>query len=427
MRKEDNELLCRLGPDTPMGQVFRRYWTPIALARQVDRADSDPVRVRFCGEDYVLFRDTDGRLGLLDELCPHRGASLALGRVEQCGIRCIYHGWKYDVEGRLLDSPNFPNPAYQAKFRARTYPCQEAGGLIWGYFGPAEVMPALPDFAFMDAPATHRNIERIDLNCNYLQLLEGGMDSSHVGILHSDMARPGWQTNSVTRNTDVLNPGALAVDDNAPTLSIETTEFGFHYAAIRKGNNGVESARIVPFIFPSTRVIPAQARVATLFEVPLDDEHTSTYIIVHGNVPYERAHHRSLSGIGDPKLYSEQDFQWRGTWGNRFGQDRATMKERWAGFHGLEQEDAAVSLSMGPIFDRTREHLVPADAAIVHLRRLLLTTARDLAAGKEPPPLPNIKKIGGVADTDLAPGGRWQDLVPHHYARRNAALVELAD
>jgi phenylpropionate dioxygenase-like ring-hydroxylating dioxygenase large terminal subunit len=218
------------------------------------------------------------------------------------------------VEGRLPDSPNYPNPAYQAKFRARTYPCQEAGGLIWGYFGPAEVMPALPDFAFMDAAATHRNIERIDLNCNYLQLLEVGMDSSHVGILHSDVARPGWQTNSVTRNADVLNPGALAVDDNAPTLSIETTEFGFHYAAIRRGKNGVERARIVL-----------------------------------------------------------------------------------------------------------------ADAAIVQLRRLLLTTVRDLAAGKEPPQLPNMKKIAGVAGTDLAPGGRWQDLVPHHYARRNAALVELAD
>jgi len=423
MRNDENELLTRVGPETPMGQGFRRYWTPIALASQVDRPDSDPARVRFCGENYVLFRDTEGRLGLLDEQCPHRGASLALGRVEQCGIRCIYHGWKFDVEGRLLDSPNYPNPDYRAKFRAPTYPVEERGGLIWGYFGPRATIPPLPDFGFMEAPATHRNIERIDLNCNYLQLLEGGMDSSHVGILHSDQARPGWHTNNVTRNTDALNPGALAVDDNAPTLAIETTDFGFHYAAIRTGPNGVPSVRIVPFVLPSTRVIPAQARVATLFEVPLDDEHTSTYIIVHGAVPYERTHHRSLSGIGDPNLYSERDFKWRGNWENRFGQDRTTMKERWGGFGGLEQEDAAVSLSMGPIFDRTREHLVPADAAVMYTRRLLMTMARDMAAGTEPPRLPAMAQIAGVPDTDLAPGARWQDLAPHHRARD----TELAD
>lgn len=427
MRKEDNELLCRVGPETPMGQVFRHYWTPIALASQVDRPDSDPVRARFCGENYVLFRDTEGKLGLFDELCPHRGASLALARVEECGIRCIYHGWKFAVDGRLLDSPNHPNPAYRAKFRAQTYPCHEAGGLIWGYFGPRDTVPPLPDFAFLEAPATHRNIERIDLHCNYLQLLEGGMDSSHVGILHSDQARPGWQRNSFTPNLDRLNPGALAVDDNAPTLSIETTDFGFHYAAIRKAANGGQSVRIVPFILPSARIIPAQARIATIFEVPLDDENTSTYIIVHGNAPYARAHHRSLSGIGDPNLYSERDFKWRGTWQNRFGQDRATMKERWGGFAGLEQEDAAVSLSMGPIFDRTREHLVPTDAAVVHTRRLLLSLAHAVTAGKAPPRLPALALISGAADTELAPGAAWQDLVPHHGARRDdllAAAVE---
>jgi phthalate 4,5-dioxygenase len=427
MRKEDNELLCRVGPETPMGQVLRRYWTPIALAGQVDHIDGDPVRVRFCGENFVLFRDSAGRLGLLDELCPHRGVSLALGRVEGCGIRCLYHGWKFDVEGHLLESPNYPNPAYHARFRAASYPCREGGGLIWGYFGPLAHVPSFPDFPFIDAPSSHCNIERVDINCNYLQLLEGGLDSSHVGILHSDQARPGWQTNSFTPNSDALNPGALAVDDNAPTLSIETTDFGFHYAATRKQPDGGDSVRVVPFIMPFTRVIPAQARVATLFEVPLDDENTSTYIIVHGNAPYDRAHHRSLSGIGDPRLYSERDFRWRATWENRFGQDRTTMKEHWGGFRGLEQEDAAVALSMGPIFDRTREHLVPADAAIVHMRRLLLTAARGIVEGVEPPRLPSVARIKGVADTYLAPGARWQDLVPHHNSRLEAALTDIVD
>ena len=428
MRKQDNELLCRVGRDTPMGQVFRRYWTPIALAKQLEKPDGDPIRARFAGENFVLFRDSKSRLGLLDEHCPHRGASLALGRVEDCGIRCLYHGWKFDVDGNLLDAPNYQSANFKAKLKAPAYPVREGGGLIWGYFGPKEKQPSFPDFGFIDAPETHRNIERIDLNANYLQLLEGGMDSSHVGILHVDQARPGWWNNGGERNTDALNPGALASDDNAPSLSVETTDFGFHYAAIRKGPNGMQSVRIVPFIMPSTRVIPAQARVATLFEVPLDDDNTSTYIIVHSDRPYAREHHRSISGIGDPKLYSEDDFKWRGTWANRFGQDRATMGKSWGGFVGLEQEDAAVSLSMGPIVDRTKEHLVPADAAVIHTRRVLLTAARDVAAGKEPPALPSMARITGIADTDLPAGTKWQSLVPHHLARRdNAPLAELVE
>src|SRR5262249_30654762 len=157
---------------------------------------------------------------------------------------------------------------YRAKFRAPVYPVREAGGLIWGYFGPKDAVPSFPDYAFMDAPPTHRNIERVDVACNYLQLLEGGLDSSHVGILHADVAKPNWWSNSGERNLDKLNPGALASDDDAPELDIESTEFGFHYAAVRKLDNGGDSVRIVPFILPNARVIPAQLRVATLFEVP---------------------------------------------------------------------------------------------------------------------------------------------------------------
>ena len=426
MRKEDNETLCRVGPGTPMGLLFRGYWTPIAIASQVVGNNSDPVRARFCGEDYVIFRDSAGQLGLLDELCPHRQASLALGRVEGGGIRCLYHGWKFSAAGTLLECPNHPAAVAQGRLRARSYPVREAGGLIWGYFGAPEAEPPFPDFAFIDAPASHRNIERIDINCSYLQLLEGGLDSSHVGILHTDQARPGWQSNSFTPNQDALNPGALHSDDNAPTLSIETTDFGFHYAAFRKTPSGATSVRIVPYIFPSTRVIPAQARVATLFEVPLDDENTSTYIIVHANGPYTRAHHRSVSGIGEAPFYSESDFKWRATWENRFGQKRETMAQSWSGFVGLEQEDAAVSLSMGPIVDRTREHLVPADAAVVHCRRLMLQVARDCAAGKPAPRLPSMRHVAGIADTDLPDGTPWQSLAPAHTARPGAELADLS-
>ena len=428
MLKEDNDMICRIGPGTPMGGVFRRYWTPIALATQVAAPDGAPARVQFAGESYVLFRDSDGRLGLLDELCAHRGASLVLGRNEECGLRCLYHGWKYDVEGNVLDMLNVENPGALAKFQTPSYPVREAGGLIWGYFGPADKEPAFPDYAFIDAPASNRNIERIDLNCNYLQLLEGGMDSSHVGILHKDQAQPEWFRNSVRTNDDPFNPGALATDDNAPALSIETTDFGFHYAAIRKLPNGCDSVRIVPFIMPSARVIPAHARVATLFEVPLDDENTSTYIIIHSPHEIKKGPYREISGIGESGLYSEDSFKWLGAWENRFGQDRDSTDRHWGGFRGIEQEDAAMALSMGPIFDRTKEHLVPADAAIVHTRRVLLTAARAVEAGDDPIPLPSVANVTGIADTDLAPGTPWQSLVPNHPAdHREMALAELPE
>ncbi len=425
MRKEDNELLVRVGPGTAMGKVFRSYWTPIADAKQLRGNDCDPLRVRFCGEDYVAFRDTDGKLGLLDELCPHRGASLALGRVEECGIRCLYHGWKFATDGTLLDTPNHPDPAFRKHFKGTSYPIREAGGLIWGYFGPAEKEPPLPDYAFMHYPVEGMYVFRVDLNCNYLQLLEGGLDSSHVGILHADFARPGWNKGSFTPSDDPNNPGGLAVDDNAPSLSIETTTFGFHYAAIRKGAKGGQSIRIVPFIMPSARIIPAPERMATLFEVPIDDEHTSTYLVAYGPHSADRAKNLYMSGLDDPAFYSETDRKWNASRDNRFGQDRAKMKskESWSGFRGFEPEDGAMALSMGPIFDRSNEHLVPADGAVVHARRILLDAARRVAGGDDPLPLPDLSKVVAIADTEIGQTERWQDLAPHHVADRQRAIA----
>jgi len=416
MRREDNEMLCRVGPGTPMGKVFRAYWNPIADAKQLTEPDGDPVRIRFCGEDFVAFRDTGGKLGLLDEFCSHRGASLALGRNEAGGLRCIYHGWKYDVSGALLEAPNNPDPDFCSGFRAAAYPGREAGGLIWGYFGAADKEPAFPHFAFFDPPEDNLYVVRVDLNCNYTQLLEGGLDSSHVGILHADMANPGWASGNFQRNTDANNPGGLAVADDAPMLSIETTNFGFHYAAIRKGENGNQSVRIVPFIMPSARIIPAEVRTATLFEVPRDDENTSTYLVAFGEFTGDRPRQLKQSGLDDPRLWSEDDFRWRGTWENRFGQDRSRMKESWSGFKGLEPEDAAVALSMGPIYDRTREHLVPADAAVVHLRRLLLEAAQAMEAGEDAPPLPDLTKVCAVVDTEIAACADWRALAPDNIA-----------
>ena len=170
MRREENELICRVGPGTPMGAVFRRYWTPIADAKQLADNDGDPLRVRYCGEDYVAFRDSDGKLGLLDELCPHRGTSLALGRNEEGGLRCIYHGWKFAADGALLDAPNHPDPNFCAHFKANSYPVREAGGLIWGYFGPEDKQRFRLEIAVPPGPVSKQDV--LALRRVYRQLQE---------------------------------------------------------------------------------------------------------------------------------------------------------------------------------------------------------------------------------------------------------------
>src|SRR5262245_50366214 len=183
LSREDNDRLCRIGPGTSMGDVFRRYWLPVCVSTQIAKPDSDPLRVSLLGEHLVVFRDSAGKVGVLDELCPHRGASLALGRVEECGIRCLYHGWKFAVDGTIIDTPNNRDESFKKRVKAIAYPVREEGGLVWTYLGPAAKIPVFTRYAFMDAADENRTILRVNVKANYLQLLEGGFDSSHVGIL----------------------------------------------------------------------------------------------------------------------------------------------------------------------------------------------------------------------------------------------------
>src|SRR5260221_875326 len=227
--RSDNERICRVGAGTPMGEVFRRYWLPVCVSTQIARPDSEPLRVSLLGERLVAYRDTNGKVGVLEELCPHRGASLAIGRVEECGIRCLYHGWKFAVDGTILDTPNNHDEGFKKRVKATAYPVREEGGLVWTCLGRTEAIPAFTRYAFIDAADEHRIILRVNTKANYLQLLEGGFDSSHVGILHSNVPRPGWIENAVSQSTDETNPTALAVHDNAPTLDPEKTDFGFDY------------------------------------------------------------------------------------------------------------------------------------------------------------------------------------------------------
>jgi phenylpropionate dioxygenase-like ring-hydroxylating dioxygenase large terminal subunit len=415
LTEEENEALCRVGPGTPMGKVLRRYWTPAFQLGDLPEPDCPPIRVTILGENFVAFRDTEGKLGFLDELCCHRGASLTLGRVEDCGIRCLYHGWKFSVAGAVLETPNNSDPKYRARVKAPAFPVHEEGGMVWAYVGPQELQPEFSRYAFMEADPAHRVVLRINVACSYLQLVEGGEDSSHVGVLHTNMARPGWKDNEFEPNPDVVNPAALSSNDLEPALKMEETAFGFQYVALRKvGKAGVKNARVVPFIVPYGRVIPAPAFLFTVLEVPEDDTHTSTYIIVHGRAPVTEEQIVELLGLDDTRYYDRKTCTFTATRADAFGQDRERMKENWTGLRGVEVEDAAIALSQGPFYDRSKEHLVPADQAVMRVRRVLLDSVKRVMDNK--PPVGVGVDLRGVSacDAELPDGTPWQDLLPSH-------------
>lgn len=421
----ENDRLCRVGPNTPMGNVMRRYWTPACLSSQLPGPDSDPVSVRLFGQDFIAFRDSNGKVGVLNEYCMHRGVSLLTGRVADGGIRCLYHGWKYCVDGTIAETPNLPDPRFRERQKAPAYPVREAGGIVWTYLGPAEKEPPFRHFAFMDAKESHRTIFRIDQHANYLQLVEQGSDSSHVGVLHSNTARPTWMTGDFTKNPDLLNPAADLGHDLAPSLEIENTEFGMHYAAFRKHPENVagkRQVRVYPYVMPTIRFIPSPKTMSTVFEIPMDDEHTSTYIVVEGVEPLNRPYLAKMLGLDDPKFWNEKTFKFTAPKSERFYQDRERMRNDWSGYPGIAIEDAIMAVTAGPIADRTMEHLVPADAAVVRIRRLLLESAQRVEKGGDPIGT-DYKDVSALAapTVEIKDGDRWQDLVPQHVRPAQAA------
>lgn len=393
LSREENELLCRVGPDTLMGKTMRRYWIPALLGTEVV-AGGDPKRVRLLGEDLVAFRDQDGNVGLLDESCPHRGASLALARAEGCGLRCLYHGWLIAADGRVLETPPEPDElGFKDKIRAPSYPVREAGGLIWAYLGPRGTEPPLSEFEFCTLPLDHVQIMKVRAECNYAQVIEGVIDSAHSNYLHSDSIKPAKNETSVYNDE-------LKVDrpsnDGKPRIELKNTNYGFRYAAIRTPTVDPQTrkyVRVTLWMAPFYGMFPAPKGWGNMQAmVPIDDEHTMFYYFKYrydAPIPEaERIAHESWSGfrmgvdIVDPVGYFK-----RQTRENNWLQDRARMQrgETWTGIAGVNVEDIAVEESMGPIFDRTKEHLGTSDIAVIRMRRLLIDSARALAERGEAP------------------------------------------
>ena len=401
LARQDNELLTRTNRGTPMGALMRRYWIPALLSWELPNADSDPLRVRLLGEDMVAFRDTNGRVGMIQNNCPHRGASLFFGRNEEAGIRCVYHGWKFDITGECVDMPNHhfgltsepaesdsrpaePSGAWnQSKVHATAYPCAERGGIIWVYMGPAESRPELPDLEWATVPHDHRYISKRIQETNYAQAMEGGIDSSHVSFLHKD--------------TGGRRPGSTAskylASDGAPKFEVVDTPYGFVIGARRQAEQEAYYWRITQWLFPFFSMIPPNGGgpISGHAWVPIDDEHCFTYSMTwHPQRPLTQSEVDWIAnGKGVHALKMPGTFRPVRNVTNDYMIDRALQRSgtSFTGITGISEQDTAVQESMGAIYARTQEHLGAADAAIIQMRRRLMRAAQELEQGIEPPAL----------------------------------------
>ena len=377
LKQEDNELITRVGPGTPMGNLMREYWVPAMLSSELPRPDSDPVRVLLLGEQLIAFRDTNGNVGLIQNNCPHRGASLFFGRNEEAGLRCVYHGWKFDVEGNCIDMPNEPAESdFKHKVKAVAYPTQERGGIVWTYMGSRKQPPPMPDLeanALDGATATAFQLEG-----NWLQILEGDIDTTHVGFLHYGGLRPEDQP-----------PGTFSeyqLRQKPAHFEVIDTPGGVAYGARRPGPSGEHYWRIAQFCMPFYTFTPPGVlgiKKNNGARVPMDDYHTMNFFMNVGG-------RRPGTGVTGPVVFPEyrpDSSDWYGRKrfvpdsSNDFNIDRQLQRTGvggggYSGIRELLMQDAAMTTSMGPIFDRTKEHLGSADAMVIQVRRRLLNALK---------------------------------------------------
>ena len=384
---EDNELLCRVEGDAPMGQLMRRQWLAICLVEQVSQPDGTPIKARILGEDLVVFRDTLGRVGVMDEYCPHRKVSLVYGRNEDCGLRCLYHGWKMDVVGNVVDMASEPQGSgLVQKVKHKAYPVKEWAGFVWAYMGPPEHQPEFVPPPWAPHEHTRLAVARIIIPCNWAQILEGQIDSAHSSSLHSSDMVPARVDGAKATDTQWLRPST----DKSPRMQVERTPYGFRYAAIRRPIKDAQThdyIRSTVFVAPSSALIPPndQYNVANM-NVPVDDHHTAFHFMAWGaseTTPDSASWRAFLHAEVGPDL--DDQFHPKRTHSNFFGQDRAAMKAgNFTGILGIPNQDMAMWVSMGPIADRTNDRLGASDMAIVEFRQCMLKALRDFMSGALP-------------------------------------------
>ena len=382
---QENDLLCRVEGAAPMGQLMRRHWIPVCLAEEVAEADGAPVHAKILGEDLVVFRDSDGNVGVLDEHCPHRRASLVMGRNEEGGLRCLYHGWKMDVKGNVLEMASEPaSSGLCAKVKHTAYPARDWGGFVWAYMGPEESMPAFEPPAFAATPQTRVSIVKVQVACNWAQILEGAIDSAHSSSLHSTDMPPARVDGAKATETVWPRPST----DKAPRLQVQQTPFGFRYAAIRRPivNSATHDyIRITLFQAPfSVHIPPNNLYNLSILHIPQDDCNTYFYFVAwsEAGAGIDQESWRKFCGA---QVGVDLDGKYRKIRNrdNNYLQDRKAMKlGDFTGIRGIPMQDMAMWETMGAIADRSRERLGASDLAIVEFRRIMVEAARQFAAGK---------------------------------------------
>jgi nitrite reductase/ring-hydroxylating ferredoxin subunit len=402
LSREDNELLCSVGTSTPVGALLRQYWIPALMSSELPERDGAPVRVRLLGENLIAFRTTSGKIGLIQNHCPHRGASLFFGRNEEEGLRCVYHGWKYDCEGACVDMPNEPAESnFKSKIRATAYPCVERNDVIWTYMGPRQTPPPLPDIEPNMLPRSEYVVQKVLRECNWFQALEGDIDTSHLGFLHLGAVKPAQTTPGTF---DYYN-----VADRAPKYEVVDTEFGTSYGAYRPAEADTYYWRIAHFLFPFFTMIPTGIlgmQVLVRAWVPVDDHHVMFWSI---SAPRSRVGNGAAGGAsglnagGRPVAsagarpggfeFQPDTTDWLGKFrltqnrDNDYLIDRQSQRtDSFTGIAGIHQQDQAVTESMGPIYDRSHEHLGTSDAMVIRARRRVINAARALRDNATTPP-----------------------------------------
>jgi phenylpropionate dioxygenase-like ring-hydroxylating dioxygenase large terminal subunit len=380
--KEENDLLTQTGRGTAAGELLRRYWQPIALSEELP-SGAAPHRVKVLGEDLVLFRDDKGRVGLLGIHCSHRGTDLSYGRVENGGLRCLYHGWLYDIQGRCLEQPGEPDGGeHRDSICHLAYPCIEKGGAIFSYMGPGEA-PLFPNYQFLNATPAHLYVSKIFHDCNYLQANEGNIDPVHLSFLHRFLEKREELYRGV-RGAEESHYNLVA-RNIAPAMEVELTDFGLRIYTVRQLAGDKMYLRVSYFILPNLSAFPGQTGgegYSVNWHVPIDDTHhwKYTFVFSAGAPLKEDTISRGRSELtADYHLIRNQT--------NRYLQDREAMTTKtYTGMgSGFQAHDAFATASQGAIQDRTDEHLVSSDKAIVAARKLMQRAIKDIQEGREPP------------------------------------------
>jgi phthalate 4,5-dioxygenase oxygenase subunit len=387
LSQQDTMLICQTGPGTPGGELQRRYWQPVALSEEVPEGGA-PIPVRVLSEDLTLFRDEQGRLGLVDLHCAHRAADLSYGRIENGGLRCLYHGWLYDVGGNCLEQPGEPEGStFKDKVKLRAYPCIEKAGMVFAYLGPGEA-PLLPTYEFLEIGDEHRIVTKIYHECNYQQGNEGNIDPQHVSFLHfflrEDPAEIGEGITGEVQGAGGSSANRLFGDDTAPQIEIEETDYGIRIYAVRETGDGNDYVRVTNFIYPNLASFPAFPGVYGVnWHVPIDDTHHWKFMIMVGPnspLPKQMIGPTLFDGLL-PDFHNERQMR------NRYLQDRGEMQRR--SFIGLGPSFAVHDMwateGEGPIQDRAQEHLGYTDKAIALARRLLLNAVKQVQDGGTAP------------------------------------------